>query len=109
MFVGCGGNVEEDSTEINITVKVIVDAKETVFEIATEKATLDEALLGEGLIAGDQSEFGLFVHTVNGVKVDEENDEWWMITKGGEAVMVGISQVDIADGDVFELTLVVGF
>ena len=114
-LVGCGGTVDEgnpdegNADEISITVKVIVDEKETVFEYKTTKEFLDEVLLDEKLVVGDKSEWGLFVHTVNGLKAVEDNDEWWCLTKAGDAVMTGISMTSVSDGDVFELTFTVGF
>ena len=40
---------------------------------------------------------------------DKSKEEWWCITKGGQAVMTGISTTPFADGDTFELTLTVGY
>ena len=46
------------------------DGNETAFEIHTDKETVGEALLELDLIAGEESEYGLFVKTVNGITVD---------------------------------------
>ena len=45
----------------------------------------------------------------DGETVDEANEEWWCITRGGEQVMTGADEVAIADGDAFELTFTVGY
>ena len=66
-------------------------------------------LEGAGLIAGDASEYGLFVKTVDGYTVDDANQEWWCFTKGGEQVNTGVDTTPIADGDHFEITLTVGY
>ena len=47
----------------------VVDAagNETVHELQTDEEMLGAALLNEGLIEGDDSEYGLFVNTVDGI------------------------------------------
>ena len=40
------------------------DGKETAYEIHTDKTTVGEALLELGLIAGEESEYGLYVKEV---------------------------------------------
>ena len=52
---------------------------------------------------------GLFFYTVDVETVDDANQEWWCLTKGGESLMTGADSTPIADGDQFELTLTVGY
>ncbi len=93
-----------------ITVTVVDKTGESeVFKIQTDAAFLREALEQEDLIAGEDSETGLYVKTVNGITADDANQEWWCFTKGGEALMTGVDETPIADGDVFEITLTVGW
>ncbi len=67
------------------------------------------ALDQEKLIAGTDSEYGLYVLTVDGETVNEENQEWWGYTKSGEYVDVGVDSCEIADGDHYEFTFNVGW
>lgn len=93
-------------------ITVIVDyGDETsdTFEIATDAEFLREAIEEEVGLEGDESEFGLFIKTVNGVTADEAQQQWWCITKSGEAVMSGVDTTPVADGDQFELTLTTGW
>jgi len=60
-------------------------------------------------VAGDESQYGLFVKTVAGVTIDESKQEWWNFTKGGEPLFTGVDTTPIADGDKFEITLTVGY
>ena len=93
-------------------ITVIVDyGDETsdTFEIATDAEFLREAIEEEVGLEGDESEFGLYIKTVNGVTADEAQQQWWCITKGGEAVMSGVDTTPVADGDQFELTLTTGW
>ncbi len=59
------------------------DGSEKEFPVSTTAETLGEALEAEGLIAGEESSYGLFVTTVDGETVDDANQEWWNLTKGG--------------------------
>ena len=91
---------------------VVVDyGNETsdTFEIDTDAEFLREAIEEEVGLEGDESEFGLFIQTVNGVTADETLQQWWCITKGGEDVFTGAESTPIADGDKFEITLKTGY
>ena len=94
--------------EINVTV-VHGDGSSKEFTYHTDEEYLGPVLLSEGLIAGDDGEFGIFIHTVDGEEIDSNNQEWWCLTKGGEDVMTGADTTPIASGDCFEFTLTVGY
>lgn len=70
---------------------------------------LGDALVAEGLVKGTTGDYGLYIDTVDNETADKSKEEWWCITKGGQAVMTGISTTPFADGDTFELTLTVGY
>lgn len=94
--------------EIAVTV-IHKDASQKEFVIETEAACLGEALLDEGIIAGEEGQYGLYVTEADGETADEANQEWWCITKGGESVMTGVDLTPIEDGDKFEITLTAGW
>ena len=93
-----------------ITVDInMPDGTTDTVTIQTDAAYLRGALEQEKLVAGEESQYGLFVKTVNGYTVDEGKQEWWCFTKGGETLFTGIDDTPIADGDKFEITLTVGY
>lgn len=94
--------------EIGVTV-IHRDASQKGFTIETEAAYLGEALLAEGVIAGEEGEYGLYITEADGEAADEANQEWWCITKGGEDIMTGVDLTPIEDGDKFEITLTTGW
>ena len=100
--------VEGDKT---ITVEVVHgDGSEKSFTISTDSENLRGALEQEdGLVIGDESEYGLFVTTVDGETADSANEEWWCFSKNGEALMTGVEDTMIADGEQYEITLTVGY
>jgi hypothetical protein len=93
-----------------ITVEIIVDGADTVTKsITTEAEYLRGALEEEDLIAGEESQYGLFVKTVNGVTIDDAKQQWWCFTKDGGDLFTGVDTTPSADGDKFEITLKTGY
>ena len=100
----------EDAETKDITLKVVHgDGTEKEFPITTTAATLGDALVAEGLVEGEESSYGLFITTVDGETVDDANQEWWCLTKGGEMWNYGADATELSDGDTYELTFTVGY
>jgi hypothetical protein len=98
------------SGQKNIEVEVVFAADDTkTWEITTDAEYLRQALEQENLVAGTESEYGLFITTVDGVTADESQQQWWCVTKGGEDVYTGVDSTAIADGDHYEITLMQGW
>ena len=115
LFTGCGnagstGQSAGDGSVKNITVTVVHgDGSSKDFPIAAAGETLREALEQENLVEGEDGQYGLYIKTVDGETVNDANQEWWCLTKGGEQVNSGVDGVKIADGDKYELTFTVGY
>ena len=88
---------------------VDADGKETVHNLNTDEEMLGTALQDADLIEGEESEYGLFVTTVDGYTADDSVQEWWCFSKGGEDLSTGVDTTPIADGDTFEATLKTGW
>ena len=95
----------------NIVLEVVhKDGSSKDFSIQTDAENLRGALeQQEGLIAGSESEYGLFVESVDGETADSGEMEWWCFTKGGEMLMTGVDDTMIADGEHYEATFTVGW
>ena len=99
-----------EADKVTITVSVThADGSEKEFVITTAALNLREALEQENLVQGDESEYGLFVTTVDGEGTDSDKQEWWCFTKGGEMMMTGVDDTLIADGDHYEIVFTVGW
>ncbi len=86
--------------------KIVVKAqeKEITFTIATDAEMVGEALLENGLIAGEESEYGIYIKEVNGMTADYDVDQsYWGFYQNGEYMMTGVDQTAFADGDQYEL------
>lgn len=91
----------EGSTEFLFTV-VDKDGGETRFEIHTDKEIVGEALTELGLIAGEESEYGLYVETVNGITADYNTDGvYWAFYINDEYALSGVDSTAITEGDVY--------
>lgn len=88
---------------------VQVDGSSKSFEIKTKAENLRVALEEEKLISGSESDFGLFVTTVDGVTADDSKQQWWCFTKSGETINTSVDDTKIADGDHYEITLTEGY
>lgn len=85
------------------------DGTSDELSISTSQEFLRGALEDEGLIEGTESEYGMYVTTVNGVTADKSQQQWWCFTKDGETLTTGVDSTPVADGDHFEITLTTGW
>lgn len=85
------------------------DGSQKEFTIATNELTLRKALEQEKLIEGTESDWGLYVLTVDGETADEAQQQWWCLTKDGEMTPTGVDDTVIADGEHYEFTLTTGW
>ncbi len=88
-----------------ITVEVVHgDGSSKDFTYHTDSEYLGEVLLAEGLVAGDQGEFGLYILTVDGEDaIFEESGAYWALYQNGEMTTTGADTTPIQDGDSFQL------
>lgn len=94
--------IGKGETKFTFTVTDL-EGNKTVYEINTDKKTVGEALLELELIAGDDSEYGLYVKTVNGTTLDYDKDgAYWAFYTNGEYAIKGVDSTDIVPGENYE-------
>lgn len=101
--------VQGEKKEISVVVTHSDQAERRVFLIETRMENLGDALVEQELVQGERGAYGLYITTVDGETADIGKQEWWCITKGGEALMTAADLTPISDGDQFELTFTIGF
>ena len=85
------------------------DGKETKFLISSDASTVGAALLENGLIAGDTSEYGLYVKTVNGVTLDFDKDGmYWGFYINGEFAQTGVDSTELVAGSTYSFVATKG-
>lgn len=86
-------------TEFMLTV-VDKEGGETQFVIHTDKETVGDALTELGFIEGEESEYGLYVKTVNGITADYDTDGvYWAFYVNDEYSSSGVDSTTITLGE----------
>lgn len=79
------------------------------FLIDTDAEFVRGALEPGNYISGEESDYGLWVKTVDGETADETLQQWWGYTVNGIDAMYGVDEQIINDGDIVEFTLNEGY
>ena len=88
---------------ISVTI-INKDKTQKLFKISTTSKTLGGALLQRNLITAEEYKTGNYTF-INGIRADSELDGgYWRFTKSGEIINITINDVNIKDGDCFEIT-----
>ncbi len=90
--------------KITVTV-VYADESTKDFIINTNEDYLRGALEKEKLISGSESEYGLFVTTVDNVTASDADRQWWAFYLNDEMLMTGVDTTPVNDGDHFTIAL----
>lgn len=100
-----GAKPVEGSKEIIIEV-VNKDGETTNHEVKTDAEFLKQAMeeTEDLIFSGEESEFGMMVDTVNGVKADYTVDNsYWSFFVNDEYCTYGIETQPVVDGDKFSI------
>ena len=110
-LTACSAKEEAPAADA-VSFKVVVtdlDGNETAFEYSSNAASVGEALVAEGLIEGHETEYGLYIDTVNGITADWDNDQtYWAFYINGEYATTGIDGTEIVADTTYGLTLTKG-
>ncbi len=97
------GTIGKGATSFNLDV-VNAEGKTVNLKVKTDEATVGAALLKLEVIAGDNSEYGLYVKCVNGDVADYDKDQsYWAFYINGEYAMTGVDATDITPGATYAL------
>ncbi len=98
-----GAVVGEGETTFPLT---ITDKEGTSIkiEVKTDKTTVGDALIELDLMDGEDSDFGMYVKSVNGITADYNTDGvYWAFYIDGEYATTGIDVTEITEGTAYEL------
>ena len=108
IFTGCakkpGKTLTVDVTHGDGTTKtftVKTDAENLGAALVEAIALTDPA----ARLTGEDSDYGIFITTVDGEAASNEEQTFWSISKDGVDLEVGADSQPIADGEHYELTL----
>ena len=93
-----------------ITVEVVhKDESSKTFTYHTDAEYLGEVIESEGLVKGEQGDYGLYIKEVDGETADYDTDgAYWALYQGEEYAAQSADQTPISDGDAFSLVYTVG-
>ena len=98
-----GETIGDGNTEFPLAI-TDVEGEQIAITVKTDKATVGEALVELGLIAGEESEYGLYIKTVNGILLDYDQDgKYWAFYVDGAYANTGVDQTEIEAGVNYEL------
>ena len=99
----------EGSKTITVTV-VHKDGTEKEFTCHTDEEYLGAVLVAEGIVVGEQGDYGLYFNTADGETADYNVDGgWWQIFVGEESATTGADgTTPVYDGSTFKLVYTIG-
>ncbi len=108
LLCGCKGekkDINDAVKETTFTLYVVYeDGKEETFDISTTEKTVGSALLKEGLIEGDDSSYGLYIKSVNGVVADyDKTGTYWAFYVDDEYAAKGVDETKIKENTKYTL------
>lgn len=100
-------DTDEGMKSFTLTV-VHKDGTSKEFPLKSDELYLGDCLEKEGIISGEEGQYGLYIHVVDGEKaVFEEDGAYWGFYEGEEYAMLGIDQTPITEGGVYKLVYTV--
>ena len=96
---------EAEGPKVSFTLVIVDDqGNETSQVIETTRTTVGAALMDEGLLEGEETEYGLFIKSVNGIVADyDTSGTYWAFYIDGEYAMTSVDLTDIVDGATYML------
>ena len=112
LFAGLYLSSRPDTTAGDKSVAVEVvhkDQSTKTFQFRTDKEYLGDLLLEEGLVKGEQGQFGLYILEVDGERADFNLDKaYWALFEGEDYATQGADVTPLQDGDSFRLVYTLG-
>lgn len=96
-----GIKIGEGETHFDFSV-TFSDGSEKHYCVYTDEENVGAALLDVELIAGEDSQYGLYVKTVDGETADYDKDShYWAFYIDGEYAMTGVDATPVEDGKTY--------
>lgn len=97
--------VSSEDTAVEFTLEVVkLDGTQETQTIRTTEKTVGAALLEKGLVAGEDSQYGLYIKTVCGETHDYDKDgKYWAFYINGELAPTGVDSTEIVPGATYSL------
>lgn len=89
-----------------ITVEVVHgDKTSRTFTYHTDEQYLGAVLTGEGLVEGENTQYGLYIQKADGESASDADKTYWALYEGETPASTGADGVIVIDGGVYKLAL----
>lgn len=89
-----------------ITVEVVHGDQTTrTFTYKTDEQYLGAVLIAEGLVKGENTQYGLYIQQVDGESASDADKTYWALYEGQTMAATGADAVIVTDGGTYKLAL----
>jgi hypothetical protein len=97
-------DTEIGSGEKVLRLRVEAEDKAVTLTVNTDAATVGAALLENGIVSGDDSEYGLYIKTVNGILADYSVDQsYWAFYIDDNMAATGVDGAELDESVLYRL------
>ncbi|MBO5164485.1 MAG: DUF4430 domain-containing protein [Ruminococcus sp.] len=100
---------DENIKTITVQVKSERDSYSFEQEYTTDAKCFGDFLETADLIGFDDTEYGRYITSVQGMEANDEEQSWWSISVNGESAVTGVDEIVVEDGSVYLLELKIGW
>ncbi|MBQ8604985.1 MAG: DUF4430 domain-containing protein [Oscillospiraceae bacterium] len=88
-----------------VAVTVSAEEKSIVITLKTDEENFGQALRKSGFVEGSESDYGLYISHVNGIKaIYEEDNAYWAFLDGeGNYMSYGVDEAELTGNDAYQL------
>lgn len=104
VYVATAPKAQEGSKTITVEV-VHGDKTSKTFTYKTDEQYLGAVLTAEGLVEGENTQYGLYIQKVDGESASDADKTYWALYEGENMAATGADAVIVADGGVYKLAL----
>ena len=99
-----GGVYGQGETAFTLVVSCLSET--AAVTVNTDAKTVGEALAELSIVAGEESEWGLYVKTINGITADYDTDgTYWAFYIDGEYAMTGVDATEIDEEAIYSFAI----
>ncbi len=74
-------------------------------EYSTEYVYLGDFLEAEDIIGFEKGTYGRYIHNVDGISDNPDENLWWTVYIDGESALTGVDDIKIESGKIYKLEL----
>lgn len=104
VYVATAPKAQEGSKTITVEV-VHGDKTSKTFTYKTDEQYLGAVLTAEGLVEGENTQYGLYIQKVDGESASDADKTYWALYEGETMAATGADAVIVTDGGAYKLAL----